>query len=889
MSAPYPPDLTPEPAPPTQADALDPVDVDVLARLERLERKLDWVATRVARIAASPAARYQPAPPQAAAPAGPAQALRPRPSPAAGSPGGAPPDGAPGQAHDPRPHTAPATRPSLAVPGASAATRAVIAAMDAWSPDDAPAVRAQPVSRPGDQAATPRPAPYAPPSRPSPAPYQPPPEQRSEIEDVDALPDWMAQMTQEGNLGRYLLSAAAALLVALAGISLIALTWDSIPDLVKVGSLALLAGGLTAAGTWVAGHRPGLRVAGATLTGTGGVLGFVSAIGAVLLETLPAYPALALMALWALFLLVLSARTRQVFTTVVSTLGALVTVWFATDWAVRTPDQTFLACATTLLYVVLFATGTAVLSEQGRSGRWSPGMPAASLVLTAFTLVRLPVPTFQAASPLVDTLMILATGTLGLCQAAHWSSLLWRNGHRSLTGADWCLGHALVLGAVARVLHGAAQRSLTGATPAAVHGQQTLVILLALVVTGGSALLLLTPFAERAWRQRAAPTVLGASVLLGLVAVSVEPHTYLTTVLVLVVCALSALRVGAFVPLLTLLAAGTALILPGDTLTDVLLLAAGAAVALGGSLLLEYLLPERETADQEPGRENLLTAAAWVAALVLTVLPANLLWRRLPSGDVARTLPVLVAALVVMALVGLGLCARELTPLVLLGGSARGQRAGSPGTPGATTLPTPQIWVTTVASWALAVSLLSVGQADSSWPWKAACAVVVLALCATAVWLMAPWTRDEPGLLLLVTATTTLLVWGTVVALTDVTVQGMTMSGVVLATGTVCIIGGFLRRLTTLRHYGLLVVLAAVLKLAVVDVGTQSSLVRIAALAVGGLVCFLLSLAYNRLAAQEPAPPQAPGATPGAPGTTLPAPGTTPGAPPGPVRPPSAP
>ena len=487
MSVPYPPGLTPEPAPPTQADALNPVDVDVLARLERLERKLDWVATRVARIAASPAARHQPAPaqaapPQTAAPAGPAQAPRPRSSPAAGSPGGAGPDGAPGAAHDPRPHAAPATRPSLAVPGASAATRAVIAAMDAWSPDDAPAVRAQPVSRPGDQAATPRPAPYAPPSRPSPAPYQPPPEQRSEIEDVDALPDWMARMTQEGNLGRYLLSAAAALLVALAGISLIALTWDSIPDLVKVGSLALLAGGLTAAGTWVAGHRPGLRVAGATLTGTGGVLGFVSAIGAVLLETLPAYPALALMALWALFLLVLSARTRQVFTTVVFTLGALVTVWFATDWAVRTPDQTFLACATTLLYVVLFATGTAVLSEQGRSGRWSPGMPAASLVLTAFTLVRLPVPTFQAASPLVDTLMILATGTLGLCQAAHWSSLLWRNGHRSLTGADWCLGHALVLGAVARVLHGAAQRSLTGATPAAVHGQQTLVILLALVV-----------------------------------------------------------------------------------------------------------------------------------------------------------------------------------------------------------------------------------------------------------------------------------------------------------------------------------------------------------------------------------------------------------------------
>jgi len=60
--------------------------------------------------------------------------------------------------------------------------------------------------------------------------------------------------------------------------------------------------------------------------------------------------------------------------------------------------------------------------------------------------------------------------------------------------------------------------------------------------------------------------------------------------------------------------------------------------------------------------------------------------------------------------------------------------------------------------------------------------------------------------------------------------------GVALGTGAACILLGFTIRATALRHYGLALVLVAVLKLAVFDVVAQSSLTRILALLVGGVV-----------------------------------------------------
>ena len=85
---------------------------------------------------------------------------------------------------------------------------------------------------------------------------------------------------QEGNLGRYLLSGAAAVLVLSAGVSLLALVWNSIPNPVKILTLALIAVAMTTAGARLGISRPRYRVAAATITGTGGGLGFVSIVGA---------------------------------------------------------------------------------------------------------------------------------------------------------------------------------------------------------------------------------------------------------------------------------------------------------------------------------------------------------------------------------------------------------------------------------------------------------------------------------------------------------------------------------------------------------------------------------------------------------------------------------
>ena len=104
--------------------------------------------------------------------------------------------------------------------------------------------------------------------------------------------------------------------------------------------------------------------------------------------------------------------------------------------------------------------------------------------------------------------------------------------------------------------------------------------------------------------------------------------------------------------------------------------------------------------------------------------------------------------------------------------------------------------------------------------------------------------------------------------------SGVFLTVVLLTTGAVCIVAGFRLRATMLRHYGLVLVLVSVLKLAVMDIGNQSSITRIIALGVAGLVCFGLSLAYNRIAADDsrdsppssrpvpPVPPVPPAAPP---------------------------
>ena len=62
----------------------------------------------------------------------------------------------------------------------------------------------------------------------------------------------------------------------------------------------------------------------------------------------------------------------------------------------------------------------------------------------------------------------------------------------------------------------------------------------------------------------------------------------------------------------------------------------------------------------------------------------------------------------------------------------------------------------------------------------------------------------------------------------------------------ICIVFGFSKELKSLRIYGLALIMASVFKMVVIDVWDQNSLIRVASLIVGGIICFAISAAYSK-------------------------------------------
>ena len=150
----------------------------------------------------------------------------------------------------------------------------------------------------------------------------------------------------------------------------------------------------------------------------------------------------------------------------------------------------------------------------------------------------------------------------------------------------------------------------------------------------------------------------------------------------------------------------------------------------------------------------------------------------------------------------------------------------------------------------LALATLSWADAASSSVWMLLLVAVALGLGASATWLLLPWGRRAEVCLSLAIGNS-LLMWLSVIVVTSIAVGSVLMSVLVLLTGGACIVVGFRLRLTVLRHYGLTLVLLSVLKLAAVDTASQNSIVRVVSLAAAGIICFVLSLIYNRYAQEQ--------------------------------------
>ena len=902
-------------APGSELPEADPVDAAILARLDLLDAKVDWVASHLRELERSVStpsvaqeASRAPASSHAAEAAGrstppvaSAQAAAQVPEPGSGPAGassyglaprttGAPtrtdlppglsypepgagtqPPRHPAQAQpfpaQPQPFATQAPRhPAQSQPFATQAPRHPAQAQPFPAQPQPFATQAQPFATQPQPFATQAPR-Y--PAQPQPVPGQP-------------------RTPTEGAVGRYVLSFAAALLILLAAASLIALVWDSIPDVVKVGSVGLAGLALTGAGVVSARRSARHRLAAATVMGTGGGLVFVAIVGGVLLDGLLPLPvAFVMLALWAALLVVASSLTRVFFTAVVAGIGGLVTVGLITAHAADHPEDAVTAAVMTAAYATVLGLVTAVTARTSTEPRMRPWHVLTSLVVSLAALVCLPLPEPALMSEPVVLGAVLLVLALVLAQQVAVSALGDSPDLRMLWPVGWALiGVALVILTVSLPTD-PWYRTITALT-----------VGLVLIELGATALVAARLPLPRATHLATGYGLLAATALVGFLSLRIPgDHLWLTLTVVLVVTATGApcLRGGhgfhlVIVPaLVVLLSPG--LIRTADRLSyylepdatahtsQVSALIAIAVVLTGivGPLVLEG------GARWDPRPQSELAGSAWLVALLLgVVLPQQVMdtvWNLTGISNAWSTcLRVTAVSGLVSMLIALGLGDGPGSPRRLLSGAGRGGRARVLVRP----LPSGQV-MTGVSGNAVTVAILgnlglllcvtAVAVQVPVLP-RLVATPFVLVLAAALVWLMWPVVSTIAGTWA-VAATLTISAVGAVAMVSGDGPVSVPATVALMGAGAVCIRLGFTVRAPALRHYGLGLVLLMVVKSAVLDIAGQNSVVRILALLVAGLICFALSLVYNRFSGQTRSHTAAPVAqpaphAPGQPGETRP-------------------
>ncbi len=685
----------------------------------------------------------------------------------------------------------------------------------------------------------------------------------------------------EAALGKYLLSAAAAVLVFLAAASLIALLWNSIPDIVKVGAVGVTAVTLTAVGMGMVSRATTNRLPAATITGIGGGLGFVSLVGAVLLGLLPPLSAFLALTGWTIILILVAARTRLPYITIITALGGLSTIGLATAQSRIHPEQSFLGLMMTVGYVAAITLTTAMTARKAvEQSRFRPlyllsasaiGLPAlfmapvgkareiteagtlvAMLVLVALLFAQLilvvrageipedeipedETPETTPESPIGTPTNPWALAWLTAPLLIAISTLRLRPAPPPRADLDWFQHQDFTLLAVSHL------------------------IVLAVVV----APLVFKGVAAKAGQWAGHCLFVSAFVAAGILLPQLKNESLALGALiaVLALTAVPAMLAGNAIHAITVPAAVVFLTWVGhDPDVALSLVRLGVlAVAVAVALVLEKRLPG--------GPEHIV--AVWLVVFLLVLrLPTVVqeLLRRLgvePAWSV--TAGGILMLSVIVALIGLGLGSGRATTLPLLSGRLFGQRAHLVDDPAVgTASATPSSPVPMILTLGTAGVMQYAIYAATSWsvlPWRPAAHPAwaflahelvlipfVLAVGCAVVWMMWPLVRHPwHGVAAGVTFTLSLLGMNTLLTATNV--DSATSSAFLIVAGALSIVAGFRTHATAMRLYGLMLVMLMVLKLAVIDMSGQNSITRILSLLVAGVICFALSVAYSRLSA----------------------------------------
>ena len=685
----------------------------------------------------------------------------------------------------------------------------------------------------------------------------------------------------EAALGKYLLSAAAAVLVFLAAASLIALLWNSIPDIVKAGAVGVTGVTLTVVGMGMVSRATTNRLPAATITGIGGGLGFVCLVGAVLLGLLPPLSAFLALTGWTIILILVAARTRLPYITIITALGGLSTIGLAAAQSRIHPEQSFLGLMMTVGYVAAITLTTAMTARKAvEQSRFRPlyllsasaiGLPAlfmapvgkareiteagtfvAMLVLVALLFAQLilvvragevpedeipedETPGTTPESPIGTPTNPWALAWLTAPLLIAISTLRLRPVPPPRATPDWFLQQDFTLLAVAHL------------------------VVLAVVVVP----LVFKGVAAKAGQWAGHCLFVSAFVVVGILLPQLRNEALAlgALVAVLALTAIPAVLAGNAIHAITVPAAVVLLTWFGhDPGIDLALVRLGVlAVAVAVALAVEKRLPDRP--------EHLVTVWLVVFLLVLR-LPAvveELLWRLGVEPAWGVTVWGSLTLSVIVALIALGLGSGHATTLPLLSGRLFGQRARLVDEPAVGTVslapssPVPMILTLGAAglmqyaiyaatSWSVLPWLPA---AHPAWAFLAHELVLipfVLAVGCAVVWMMWPMARHPwHGVTTGITFTLSLLGMNTLLTATNV--DSATSSATLIIAGALSIVAGFRAHATAMRLYGLVLVMLTVLKLAVIDMSGQNSITRILSLLVAGVICFALSVAYSRLSA----------------------------------------
>ena len=657
------------------------------------------------------------------------------------------------------------------------------------------------------------------------------------------------RISTEGQAGRYLLSLAAALLILMAGASLIALLWNSIPDYVKVLVVALTGMALTGTGAWTARRPHSNRVAAATVMGTGGGLVYVAIIGSVLLKEVDADIAFFLLTAWSLLLVILAVRTRILFTMLIVGVGGVVTVVLAGAYADDHPDQALAAIWAICLHSICLGAVCAIVAQASAPAKLRAAYAGPSFVVTIVAGAAAPLDaasriSFASAASALALTLLLSFLQYGLL--AHWEARrVPQNAH--FIGGGW---FAVDLAAMFVLL-----RLYTAPKgPDGTWDPMWKFALIAAVMTGTALLAAATPME---WHV-AVYAGISSSVATTLFAMacrserSDRPEMLVVTIAAVGLSAAPSIRHRDGTP--TLIVPCALIAMGARSHSD----ADRAVLALSGVVVAAAVMAAASLRARD---RRVPVASTWLLAAILVVfVPLNAADLLDASGvrpEWTVTALLVMVNLIATLLVFAGLATNRLTPAELLAGRGLGKRPGATlerfrvdtlrgedGFARRIAIPPETGGVSGLALAIQGFSLIPMSQVDEALP-RLCFTVSFIILGGAIMWLVWPIVRSSFGSVV-VGATTTVMLLGGTCLLSQSDPASVPGTIAFLFAGAICICVGFTARSKVLRLYGLVVIMAMVVKFAAVDMAGQNSVVRVVSLAVAGVVCFALSLVYAR-------------------------------------------